>query len=104
MDQREQKNNRKISKMDSKDKSTKIRVTLPYVRGISEALGWVFRHLGVSTLMKPHLTLKMMLVHLKDKRMPHENSGVVYQVLCKDCKDIYTVETERRYRIEERST
>ena len=37
VDQREQKNNRKTSK-DSKDKSTKTRVTLPYIRGVSEAL------------------------------------------------------------------
>ena len=33
MDQWEQKNNRNISKIDSKDRSTKTRVTLPYNQG-----------------------------------------------------------------------
>ena len=37
MEQREQKN-KKIRKLDSKDKSSKTRVTLPYIRGVSEAL------------------------------------------------------------------
>ena len=52
--------------------------------------------------MKPHLTLKWMLVHLKDKRILQENSGVVYQVPCKDCQDVYTGVTERRYGVREK--
>ena len=51
---------------------------------------------GVAMLMKLHLTLKRMLVHQKDKGTPQENSGVVYQVPCKDCQDLYTGETELR--------
>ena len=39
MDQQEWKNKRKINKKDSKEKCTKIRVTLPYIKGVSEALG-----------------------------------------------------------------
>ena len=70
MDQREQENNMNISKMDSKDKSTKIRVILPYVSGVSQALGRVFCCHGVATSMKPNLTLNRMLEHLKDKRTP----------------------------------
>ena len=52
--------------------------------------------------MKPHLTLKRMLVHLKDKCTSQENSGVVYQVPSKDCQDIYTDVTERRYGVREK--
>ena len=99
MDKQEQKNNRKTSKMESKGKSTKTRVTLPYIRGVSEALSWVFHRHGMAMSIKPHLTLKRMLVHPKDKRTPQENLGVVYPVPCKNCKDIYTGETERRYRV-----
>ena len=41
MDLHEQKDSRKSAKKD-KDKCSKIRVTLPYVRGVSEALSRVF--------------------------------------------------------------
>ena len=52
--------NLKINKKESKGKSTKIRVTLPYVRGVSEALRRDFRHhwVGLPPSMKPHMTLK----------------------------------------------
>ena len=52
--------------------------------------------------MKPHMTLKWMLEHPKDKHIPHENSGVVYEVQCKDCQQVYTGEMERRYRVREK--
>ena len=41
LDQWEMKKDLKINKKDSKDKSTKTKVTLPFVIGISEALSWV---------------------------------------------------------------
>ena len=47
--------------------------------------------------MKPHITLKRMLVHLKDKWSLLEKAGVVYLVCSKDCLFMYTAETERRY-------
>ena len=75
--------------MDSKEECTKIRLTVPYMRGISEALSQVFCCHAVATSMKPHLSPKRMLVHPKDKCTP-QNSGVVYQVPCKDCECIYT--------------
>ena len=61
-DQWEQKNNQKINNKYSKDQCTKIRVTFPYVRGLSEALSLVFHCHGVAMSMKPHLILKRMLV------------------------------------------
>ncbi len=76
---------------------TIARATLPYVRGLSEALDRVCRRHGVATTMRPHLTLKRMLVHPKDKREPEETAGVVYQILCRDCPSVYTGETGRRY-------
>ena len=101
MDQREWKHTRKIKKKDSKDTSTKTGVTLLNIRGVSEALSRVFYHHRVAMWMKLHLKLKRMLVHLKDKRTP-QNLGVVYQVPYKDCKDICTGETERRYGVREK--
>ena len=80
-------------KDDDDDKDMRTTVTIPYVKGVSEALG---HHHGVAMAMKPHLTLKRMLVHLKDKRTPQENAGVVYQIPCKYCPGVYTGEMERR--------
>ena len=42
MDQWELNNNQKKNKKDSKENSTNPRVTLLYVRGVPEALNWVF--------------------------------------------------------------
>ena len=36
-----------------------------------------------------------MLVHLKDKRTPQENAGVMYLIPCNDFPCVYTGETER---------
>ena len=79
-----------------------LRPLLPYVKGVSKALRQVFHCHGVVMAMKPHLTLKRMLVHSKDKRTPQKNAGVVYQVPCKDCPCEYTGETERRYGVREK--
>ena len=75
----------------------KARVTIPYVKGLSETLQRVFRRHGVATTLRPHKTLKQMLVHPKDKREPRDTSGVVYQIPCSDCSKVYTGETARRY-------
>ena len=77
-------------------------LSMTRVKGVSEALSWVFCHHGVAKAMKPPLTQKRMLVHPMDKRTPQENAGVVYQVLCKDCLCVYTGETERRYGVSEK--
>ena len=83
MDKRKQELAAKKKKEDS-DRVTKTTVTIPYIKGVSEALSQVFCHHGVETAMKPHLTLKRMLVHPKEKRILQENAGVVHQVPCKD--------------------
>ena len=64
-------------------------------------MSWVFHHHVVATLMKPHLTLMRILALPKDKHTPQENSGIVYQVPCKDCHYIYTGELEKRYELRE---
>ena len=51
---------------------------------------------------KPHVTLKWLLVHSKDKHTPQENLGVVYQVQCKDCQCITTGEMETRHGVREK--
>ena len=102
MDKKKQEGRASKKKKEEDDRDTKTAVTIPYVKGVLESLSWVFRHHSVALAMKPHLTLKRMLVHPKDKRTPQGNAGVVYQVPCKDCLVVYTGETERRYGFREK--
>ena len=45
-------------------------VTIPYVEGISERITRTFKSFNISSTMKPHCTLRNMLVHPKNKRDP----------------------------------
>ena len=98
IDKRKKDGGVKKKKWDS-DRNTRTTVTIPYIKGVLEALSQVFVHHGVVTTMKPHLTLKRMLVHTKDKRTPPVNARVVYHVPWKDCRCLYTGETGRRYEV-----
>ena len=104
LDHREEtKAKRNKNKKKEKDSVTsRTMVSIPYVKGVSEALMRVLRRHDVSVAMKPHLTLKRLLVHPKDKRAPQETAGVVYQVPCGDCPKVYTGETGRRYGVREK--
>ena len=75
----------------------KTSTTILCVKGLSEVLICVFCCHGVATSMKPHQTLKRMLVHPKDKHEMRDMTGVVYQIPSKDCLKIYMGETERRF-------
>ena len=101
MDKKKQEDCARKKKKEKGDRDTKTTVAIPYIKGISEALIQVFCCHGVATAMKPHLTLKRMLVQSKDKRTPQENEGVVYQISCKDFH-VYAGKTERRYRVREK--
>ena len=81
---RELKKNLTSNKKDSKDKSTKTRFTLPYIRGVSEALSQVFHRHGVAMSMKPYMTLKVMLVNPKEKCTPQENT-TFYTSVARSC-------------------
>ena len=75
---KEEKSKRKKEKnMDQPQ--TKSMVTIRYVRGVSEALQRTFRRHGIATAMKPHKTLKQLLVHPKDKCTAQDSVGVVYR-------------------------
>ncbi len=75
--------------------SNKGSVTLPYIKGTSEALRRIFNKRGVTVHMKPRNTLRQLLVAPKDKLDKKEQSGVVYRIPCKDCDASYVGESER---------
>ena len=49
--------------------------------------------------VKPHRTIRSMLVHTKDKTKETENFEVVYEIGCLNCEDVYIGETGRKFDI-----
>ena len=47
--------------------------------------------------MKPHRTLRSMLVHPKNKLLPHKKSEAIYEISCADCLKSYIGETGRSF-------
>ncbi len=71
-------------------------VVLPYVSGVSEKMARIYKKRGIITAMKPHTTLKSLLVHPKDKTDPKEG---VYTIDCKGCDKKYVGETKRKLKV-----
>ena len=94
MEKKEQK--KKGNSKRENDTKTKGMVVLPYVRGASEKLARIFKKRGIVTAMKPHSTLKSLLVHPKDKTDPKEG---VYTIDCKGCDKKYIGETKRKLKV-----
>ena len=70
-------------------------ITLPYVRGLSEAVRSVLTPLGLRVSFRPNTTLKQLLVRPKDQTPTEELAGVVYQVPCASCPASYVGQTGR---------
>ena len=86
------------SKISTKNEKSKGLAVIPYyVEGLSEGIVRVFRKHCISTAMKPHRSLHSMLVHSKDKLLPHQKSEAIYEILCADCPKSYIVETGRSF-------
>ncbi len=83
---------------EEKDPSEKCKdmVVLPYVKGLTEKLTRIFRKHKISTAVKPHQTLRNILVHPKDKIEDSKKCGVVYRISCKNCPKQYIGETGRQ--------
>ena len=82
-------------KQTTKKEEKKKTVVIPYIKGISEAARRIFKKYNIETAMKPHCTIKNVLVHPKDKIEQMRTSSVVYSVPCKDCNEVYIGQTGR---------
>ena len=84
------------TKIDNKEKAKGL-VIIPYVENLSEKATRVFKRHGISTAIRPHSTLRQMLVHPKDKRDPATTTDCVYEIPCANCNRSYIGETGRRF-------
>ena len=73
----------------------KATVVLPYVRHISETIRRILTPLEIRSCFKPHQTLRQLLVHPKDPIPPMQRPGVVNQVPCASCPEVYVGQTGR---------
>jgi len=55
----------------------------------------VYKRYGISTAMKPHTTIRKLLVHPKDKESKEDTAECVYRIPCKNCQKVYIGETGR---------
>ena len=57
----------------------------------------IYKKYDINTAMKPHNTLRRLLVHPKDKRDTLKTSNCIYEIPCKNCKQTYVGETSRLF-------
>ena len=73
-------------------------MTVPYVKGVTEALARKMRSRGVAVHSRPYNTIRSMLVAPKDKPDKLDKAGAVYHIECAGCNATYIGETERALR------
>ncbi len=85
-------------KQPGKAETTRGMVVIPYVAGLSESIGRVMRKHRIATAMKPHTTMKQLLVHPNYKSEIEEVGELVYEIPCKSCDASYVGETGRLFK------
>ena len=70
-------------------------VTIPYVKGLSEAFSRILKTYRILHSSKTHTTLRNMLVHPEDRLNDEEKPEVVYKMPCKNCERVYVGKTGR---------
>ena len=69
---------------------------IPYIAGLSEQLGRVYKSHGVHMFHKPANTLRSKLVHPKDKTPMEGQCGTIYHITCStDPNHTYVGESKR---------
>ena len=87
----------KKSKPTPKEKRSKGMVVTPYVNGLSERIQRFYKKHNVEATMKPHGTLRNLLVHPKDKRKKLQCSNVIYEIGCKNFDNTFVGEASRLF-------
>ena len=92
---------RKTGDKRKKDKNYRSQVVILYIVGFSERVDRVLKKHVVVTVMRPHTTLRHVLVHPKDKAEPEEQGELVYQIPWNSCSAACIGETGILFRLDE---
>ena len=87
----------KPRKETNKATSRRTLVTVPYIQGLTEKLQCIYPSHQISTAVRPHTSLRKMLVHPKDKIDIDNVTGCVYEIPCHNCEKTYIDETGRLF-------
>ena len=71
----------------------------PYIRGLNEKIAKVCAPLGVKPVFRSKRTLKRELMQVKNRTPEQKQTGVVYEIPCKDCPELYVGETKRTLKV-----
>ena len=71
----------------------------PYVKGLSERIEKICTPLGVRPVFKPARTLRQILTKVKTRIPQEKQTGVVYEIPCSDCREVYVGETKRPLKV-----
>ena len=78
------------------DTDNKVQIVcLPYVKGVSEKIEKTCKIVtyNMKVVFKPVGTVRRTLMRVKDQVPAEKREGVIYQIPCKDCKQVYIGET-----------
>ena len=102
-DQMSKPKTKKVTKQKAEQSRSKGMVVLPYVQGVTEKISRTLKQYNIASAMKPHTTLRSLLVHPKDKRDPLHTTDAIYEIPCMNCNMSYVGETGRKFntRLEE---
>ena len=79
-----------------KYKKTDLKVTVPYIQGLSERLKRALKKFAINTYFQSNHILEKSLINKKDLDKIENLSNVVYLIKCKECNEIYFRETGSR--------
>ena len=82
-------------KRSRSDEQPVATVVLPYVKNVSESIRRILTPLNVRACFKLHKTLRNILVHAKGREHMNKKTGVIYQIPCGTCNEIYIGQTGR---------
>ncbi|XP_071941170.1 uncharacterized protein [Antedon mediterranea] len=69
-------------------------IGIPYVKGMAERIRRTLSYHNVGTYFLPQNKIKNSLVHPKDKIEKMDTCGVIYEVTCRNCPQVYIGDRE----------
>lgn len=79
----------------TKSKSTNF-VTIPYIKGISEAIAGKLKKYRLDVAYKPNNYSNQFFSVIKDKTNINDKTHLVYQINCNDCNAVYIGQTKQK--------